>query len=41
MGALEPDAVQTAVQAVATGKSTVEGATKDMVNRINQVLKGQ
>ncbi len=41
MGALEPDAVQTAVQAVATGKSSVNQATMDMVNRINQVLKGQ
>lgn len=39
MGALEPDVVQTAVQAVATGKSTVEQATKDMVAHINQVLK--
>lgn len=41
MGALEPDVVQTAVQAVATGKSTVEQATKDMVTHINQVLQGQ
>lgn len=41
MGALEPDVVQTAVQAVATGKSSVAQATADMVTHINQVLQGQ
>lgn len=41
MGALEPDVVQTAVQAVATGKSSVAQATSDMVTHINQVLQGQ
>ena len=40
MGALEPDKVQTAVQAVATGRSTVAQATTAMVASINQVLKG-
>ena len=38
MGTLEVDAVQTAVQAVLLGQSDVDGATLDLVQRINDVL---
>lgn len=39
MGALEPDAVQTAVQNVMLGKASVDQATKALVGHINSVLQ--
>ena len=39
MGSLEPDAVQTAVQSVMLGKSTVDQATTALVQHINSVLQ--
>lgn len=38
MGAIEVDSVQTAVQNVLIGKSTVDQATKDLVSHINTIL---